>query len=70
MSTKWPGKTASSLPSSEPFPALILLVTGMEEKEVGTNPILSPEAFRVRTLLSSLSEAPPEVLSWLTDHTG
>ena len=67
---KWPGKTASALPSSEPFTALILLITGMEEREVGTNPTLSPNAFRVRALLSSFSEAPPEVLPWFTDHMG
>lgn len=67
---KWPGKTASAFPSSEPSPALILLITGMKERELDTNPILSPKAFRVRALLSFLSEEPPEVLSWLTDHTG
>lgn len=48
MSVKWPGKITSAFPSSDPFPALILFVTGMEEREVGINPILSPEAFRVR----------------------
>lgn len=29
---KWPGKTVSAPPFSEPLPALILLVTGMVER--------------------------------------
>lgn len=59
---KWPGKISSAFPSSEPFPALILFVTSMEERGVGSNPILSPETFRVKEQFSSLSEALPEVL--------
>ena len=63
MSMKWPGKIASHLLSSGLFLVLNLLVIGIEAKGFGTDQILSPEAFKVRAQLSSLSKAPPVVLS-------
>lgn len=67
---KWPGKIAPLLLYLlTPSLLSIFLVTGIKERRFGTVPILSPEAVRVRAQLSSLSEAPPMVLSWPNENT-